>query len=80
MRHTPLVSMTPSEPNAEPAAPSVPYGPDAATTAGSEPAPFSGGVTAESVTKGIGRTAVKIAIRALVVLLIRAILRALFRR
>ena len=79
MLHTPLVSTTPSEPPAEPA-PSVPYGPDAATPVGSEPATFSGEVTAESVAKGVGRTALKFGIRAIVVLLIRAVFRALFRR
>ena len=79
MLHTPLVSTTPSEPPAEPA-PSVPYGPDAATPVGSEPASFSGDVTAESVAKGVGRTALKFGIRAIVVLLIRAVFRALFRR
>jgi hypothetical protein len=77
--HTPLVSTTPSEPPTEPA-PSVPYGPDAATTVGSEPATFSGEVKAETVAKGVGRTALKYGIRVIVVLLIRAIFRALFRR
>jgi hypothetical protein len=77
--HTPLVSTTPSEPPAEPAVPSVPYGPGP-SDAGSDPATFSEGVTAESVAKGVGRTALRFGIRAIVLLLIRAIFRALFRR
>jgi hypothetical protein len=78
--HTPLVSTTPTEPPAEPAVPSVPYGPDATSTTDSEPATFSGDVTAESVAKGVGRTALKFGIRAIVLLLVRAVFRALFRR
>jgi len=70
---------TPAPPPAEPLppAPAVPYGGEVAPV---DPATVSAPLTAESVAKGFGRTAVSWGIRAIIVLVIRAIFRALARR
>ena len=80
MLHTPSMSTTPTTPPPAEPIPSVPYGPDASTVAASDATTFADNVTADSVAKGVGRTVVKFGLRALVVLLIRAIFRALFGR
>jgi hypothetical protein len=57
--------------------PAVPYG-GSVTPVG--PGAVSAPLTAESVAKGVGRTAVSWGVRAVIVLIIRAVFRALFRR
>jgi len=76
--HTPAMS-TPAPPPGEPVppAPAVPYG-GAVTPV--DPATVSAPITAESVAKGIGRTAASWGARAVVFFIIRAVFRALFRR
>ncbi len=78
MLHTRLMS-TPAPPPAEPLppAPAVPYG-GAVTPV--DPATVSAPLTAQGVAKGVGRAAVSFGIRAIAVLVIRMIFRALFRR
>jgi hypothetical protein len=63
--------------DALPPAPAVPYGGEVAPV---DPVTVSAPLTAQSVAKGVGRAAVSFGIRAIVVLIIRAIFRALFRR
>ena len=78
MLHTSCMS-TPAPPPAEPLppAPAVPYGGEVAPV---DPATVSAPLTAQGVAKGIGRTAVSWGVRAIIVLIIRAVFRAFFRR
>jgi len=57
--------------------PAVPYGPGATGAGGVEPA---AGVTLDLTKRSVGATAGKWAIRILLPLLVRALLRAIFRR
>ena len=70
---------TPAPPPAEPLppAPAVPYGGEVAPV---DPATVSAPLTAQGVAKGVGRAALWVGIRAIVVLILRAVFRALFRR
>lgn len=70
---------TPVPPPAEPVppAPAVPYG---GAVAPFDPATASTPITAESVARGVGRTAVSWGARAVIFFIIRAVFRALFRR
>jgi hypothetical protein len=73
--HTSSMS-TPAPPPAEPLPP-VPYGGDVAPV---DEATVSAPVTAQGVAKSVGRAALWVGIRALVVLILRAVFRAAFRR
>jgi hypothetical protein len=70
---------TPAPPPAEPLppAPDVPYGGDVEPV---DPATVSAPLTAQGVAKGVGRAALWVGLRAIVVLILRAVFRALFRR
>ena len=78
MLHTSSMS-TPAPPPAEPLppVPAVPYGGEVAPV---DPATVSAPLTAQGVAKGVGRAALWVGIRAIVVLILRAVFRALFRR
>ena len=76
MLHTSSMS-TPAPLPAEPLPPAVPYGGEVAPV---DPATVSAPLTAQGVAKGVGRAAVSFGIKAIVVLIIRAVFRALFRR
>ena len=69
------MSSTPTPPPPAQPVPSVPYGP-----AASAPVDSSPDVTPTRVARAVGSTAGKFVIRTLVVLIIRAIFRALSRR
>ena len=70
---------TPAPPPAEPLppVPVVPYGGEVDPV---DPDAVSAPVTAQGVAKTVGRAAVAIGIRAIIVLILRAVFRALFRR
>ena len=70
---------TPAPPPAEPVppVPAVPYGGDVTPV---DEATVSAPVTAQGVAKSVGRAALWVGIRALVVLILRAAFRALARR
>jgi hypothetical protein len=75
VRHTCPVTTTPAEPT--PSVPVVPYGGAVdAVDAGSVPTSLS----AQGVAKGVGKVAVSIGVRTIIVFLIRAIFRAAFKR
>ena len=78
MLHTSSMT-TPAPPPAEPLppVPAVPYGGDVAPV---DAATVSAPVTAQGVAKTVGRAALWVGIRALVVLILRAAFRALARR
>ena len=76
MLHTSSMS-TPAPLPAEPLPPAVPYGGEVAPV---DPATVSAPLTPQGVAKGVGRAALWVGIRAIVVLVLRAVFRALFRR
>lgn len=84
MLHTSPVTQTPADPppptglptSTVPPVPHVPYG-GAVTPA--DPATATAPFSAEGIAKGVGQVAVSWGVRAIVVLVVRAIFRAIFR-